>query len=333
MVSNAVIKGIAYYHPKKKVDNEFYIEHFKKRGMDITGLLSATGRKTRYISEDDDETIVTMGTNAAKKVLAQTFVKPSQLNLIVFASGTPEYIMPTNALIIHAMLGAGQKTAVFDMNANCAGMVAGLDYISRAMRNNPNIKYALLVGSDQFSKYARHSEAITYANFGDAACALVLENIYNVERGFIDSDFYTNSSNYEKIMMPAKGMTSVIHDQDLSIEDKLARWTDFDFSGVFYSARISIEEVLFRNNMTTSDVKTYCVSQFAKNSMESICRDLDEDINKFIFIGDEYGYTGVTSPFLAYAKAYERGIMQRGDNIIFWTVGAGTTCACILYRF
>lgn len=333
MESNAVIKGIAYYHPENKVDNEFFIDHFKKRGKDITGLLKATGRKSRYISDDANETMITMGYNAAKKALAQTFVKPAQLNLIVFASGTPEYISPTNAIKIHAMLGAGQKTAVFDINANCAGMLAALEYVSRAMRNNLNIRYALLVGADQFVKYARYSEAITYANFGDAACAVVLENIYNVDRGFIDSDFYTNSSNHDKIMLPAKGMTSLVLDRSLSTQDKLAQWTDFDFSGVFFSARISIEEVLFRNNLTPKDIKLYCVSQFAKNSIDSICRDLNEDIDKFIFVGDEYGYTGVTSPLLAYAKALEKGIPKIGDNIIFWTVGAGTTCVCVLYRF
>lgn len=333
MVSNAIIKGIAYYHPENKVYNDFFIEHFKKQGEDITNLLNVTGRNSRYISDDINETMLTMGYNAATKVLEQTFVKPSQLSLIVFASGTPEYIAPSNAIKIHSLLGAAQKTVVYDLNANCAGMLVALEQVSRVMRSNLNIKYALIVGSDQLNRYSRYNESISYSNFGDSACAIVLENIYNTDRGFIDSDYYTNSSSHDKIVLPAKGMTSTIHDKNLEVQDKLVKWTGFDLSGAFYSAKISIEEVLFRNNLTTKDIKKYCVSQFAKKNLESICHDLNEDLSKFIFVGDEFGYTGTTSPLLAYAKAQEKEPFNIGDYIMFWTVAAGTTCVCVLYKY
>jgi len=52
MNNNAMIKGIAYYHPERKVDNEYFIEYYKKQGKDINSLLKATGRKSRYISDD-----------------------------------------------------------------------------------------------------------------------------------------------------------------------------------------------------------------------------------------------------------------------------------------
>ena len=143
-----MIKGIAYYHPEQSVGNEYYIEHFRNQGKDIEKLLEATGRKNRYVSASEEENILTMGYHASKKVIEQTHVKPSQINLIVFSSGTPEYIAPTNAMKLHAMLNAGQRCGVYDLNANCAGMTVALEQISRIMRNNKNIKYALLVGSD-----------------------------------------------------------------------------------------------------------------------------------------------------------------------------------------
>lgn len=67
MDNNALIRGVSSYHPEHKVDNEFFIEHFKKQGEDISGLLETTGRKSRYLSEDEAENIVTMGYQAAKK--------------------------------------------------------------------------------------------------------------------------------------------------------------------------------------------------------------------------------------------------------------------------
>jgi len=331
MRNNCMIKGVAYYHPEKKVDNDYFIEHFEKQGRNIRGLLKVTGRSSRYISEDLNETIVTMGYAAAKEVLEKTYVKPSQLNMIVFSSGTPEYTSPTNALLVHSMLAAGQKCAVYDTNTNCAGMVTSFEQIARVMRNNPDVKYALLLGSDQLNRYSRFNEAISYSNFGDSACAVLLENVFDTDRGFVDSDFYTNSSNHDKILLPAKGMSRVVHTKDMDVKDKLIEWIEFDLGGAFFSAKISIEELLFKNNLTKKDIKRYYISQFAKKNLENACRDLDEDINKFVFIGDEYGYTGTTSPFLAYANANDD--LNTGDYIVFWTVGAGTTCVCVLYQY
>ncbi len=333
MQNNCLIMGVAYYHPEHKVDNEYFIEHFKELGTDISGLLQATGRHNRYISENPNETMLTMGYNAAKDVLEKTHVKASQLNMLVFSSGTPEYIAPSNALKLHSLLSAGQKCMVYDLNANCAGMLVALEQIARTMRNNPNVKYALLVGSDQLNRYSRYTEAISYSNFGDSACAVMLENVFNTERGFIDSDVYTNSSNHDKILLPAKGMTRVIHDKNLKTEDKLVKWTNFDLDGAFYSAKISIEDTLFRNELTTSNIKKYFLSQFAQKNIEYVCEQLHEDIHKFTFVGDEFGYTGTTSPFLAFARAVEENELSIGDYIVFWTVGAGTTCICLLYQY
>lgn len=333
MQNNCMIIGISYYHPNHQVDNDYFIEHFKELGTDITGLLKVTGRNHRYISDSLDETMLTMGYNAAKNVLEKTHIKASQLNMIVFSSGTPEYIAPSNALKIHSLIGAGSKCMVYDLNANCAGMLAAFEQISRTMRDNPNIKYALLVGSDQLNRYSRYNEAISYSNFGDSACAVILENVFHTDRGFIDSDIYTNSSNHDKIVLPAKGMTSVVHEKNLNIEDKLVKWTAFNLDGAFYSAKISIEELLFKHNLLKADIKKYFLSQFARKNIEYVCEQLNEDIDKFTFVGDEFGYTGTTSPFLAYARALENHDLSIGDYVVFWTVGAGTTCVCILYQY
>lgn len=333
MDNNALIRGIACYHPERKVDNEFFIEHFKKQGEDISGLLETTGRKSRYLSDDETENIVTMGYQAAKKVLEKVYVKPSQIGLLIFSSGTPEFMLPPNSVKLHAMLGIGQKCCVFDLNANCAGMVVALDQASRAMQNNQNIKYALIVGSDQLNRYSRYNEALAYSNFGDSACAMILENVYHTDRGLLDSEYYTNSSNHDKMVFPAKGLSSVMRDRSLSTQDKLVQWIPFDYSGAFHSAAVSIEEILFRNNLTKKDIKRYFLSQFAWKSINEVCDELGEDISKFTFIGDEFGYTGTTSPMLACERAMENDELESGDYVIFWTVGAGTTCACSLYQF
>lgn len=64
-----------------------------------------------------------------------------------------------------------------------------------------------------------------------------------------------------------------------------------------------------------------------------ICEEMEEDIDKFKFVGDEFGYTGTTSPMLAFAKSVEAEELKIGDYVVFWTVGAGTTCPTVLYKY
>ena len=75
MENNAVIKGVAYYHPENMVDNDYFIEYFKKQGKNIEGLLKATGRKNRYVSSNEEETILTMGYHASVEVINKTHIK------------------------------------------------------------------------------------------------------------------------------------------------------------------------------------------------------------------------------------------------------------------
>lgn len=74
----------------------------------------------------------------------------------------------------------------------------------------------MVVGADQLNRYSRYREVISYSNFGVSACAMVIENVYSLAKGFVDSDFYTNSSHHDKRLLPAKGMSNVIKDRSLS---------------------------------------------------------------------------------------------------------------------
>lgn len=332
MKSNAIIKGITSYHPAHVVGNEFFLEHFSEKGEDISGLLRTTGRKNRYISDNKEENTLTMAAEAAKDLIDSMYIKPSEIGMVVFTSGTPEYMLPPDSVKLHETLGIGSRCCCYDLNANCGGMVVALDQVSRAMQSNHNIKYALITGSDQLGRYCRFDEALGYANFGDSGCAIILENIFDTDRGIQDSDYYTNSANHDKMVFPYKGLSNIVLDKKIPTQDKLLVWNPFDYSGVFHSAVVSIEDILFRNGLEKKDIKRYFMSQFSYGSIKGICDELGENMDKFTFIGDEYGYTGTTSPLLAYQKALENNEIGKGDYVIFWTVGAGTTCVCTLYK-
>ena len=92
-------------------------------------------------------------------------------------------------------------------------------------------------------------------------------------------------------------------------------------------------KITFSKQFEEERYKKYFLSQFALNNLKNVCDDLGEEMTKFKFIGDEFGYTGTTSPLIAYARALENDELEIGDYVIFWTVGAGTTCVCVLYQY
>lgn len=332
MKNNALIKGVASYHPSNKVNNKYYIDLYNKNGNDISGLLKTTGRENRYISDNVEETSLTMGCNAAKAVLKGIHVRPQDITLLVFSSGTPEFLCPPNSIKLHNMLGLAEKCCCYDLNGACGGMLIALEQVSRAMQSDPSIRYAMIVGSDQFNKFSVHENALTYPQFGDSGCAVLLENVFRTDRGIMDSEYYTESEYHDYMVYPIKGMSKAILDKDIAEGDKLFRIEQFDFDRAFYSAVVSIQNVLFRNGLNTKDIKKYFISQFALSNIKDICGHLDEDMSKFVYVGNEYGYTGTTSPFMAYERAVKNGELKKGDIVIFWTVGAGFCSACTLYK-
>lgn len=332
MKLNTCIREVALYHPENKVGNDFFVDHFKEQGNDITGLLKAMGRESRYLSTDADENPLTMGIEAAKKALSQSGLVAEDLDMIVFSSGTPEYVQPTNALKVHHALGGKSSAIVYDLNSNCVGMVVALEQVSRYMLSNPNVKKAMIVGAEQMNRYSRKSEEVPYANFGDGSCAVILERTENTDRGFIDSSYYTDSSMHDTIVLPATGFSNMYR-EDVEEHDKLIEWLPFNTDEAFLSAKNAIERLLKENGLAKSDVKKYFLSQFAKKNIDIICDQLEEDNAKFKFIGDEFGYTGTSSPFIALAKSIETGEIERGDVVIFWSVGAGITSCNVLFRY
>lgn len=328
------INRLEYYHPDEKYSNNYFLKHFKERNVNISGLLKTTGRENRYISTNPHENSLTMAIMASIKVLEKAEISADKINMIVHVSTTPEFLSPTNALKVHKALMCNKNCILYDMNANCSGMVVAFDQISRYMKSNSKVKYALIVATDQLNRYSRESEAITYSNFGESACAMILENDEDCCSDIIDSEFYVDNTLSECINFPPRGFSKFLpNDKSVKKDDRIIEWIDFDSNDAFLSAVSSIEEVLKRNNLKREDISLYCISQFAKANIDIIRKELNEPECKFPFVGDEFGYTGVNSPFMILAKSISGQSIKRGDFVILWTCGAGVLAPCVLLKY
>ena len=90
MKQNVLIKETGIYTPANEINNDYFAEHFRRLGVDATGLMEHLHRQKRYLA-DRDESSLSMGCEAAKNVLEKADVSPTSLDMIVFASDTPEY--------------------------------------------------------------------------------------------------------------------------------------------------------------------------------------------------------------------------------------------------
>lgn len=115
------IAAVDIYHPETIRDNDYYLERFKENEK-MQDILEKVGRNKRYVIGDAKENSLTMAINAAEKVLQRHGIDNGDVDIIIFASTTLEYLSPTNAMWLHSALKIKKECMCFDINANCLGM-------------------------------------------------------------------------------------------------------------------------------------------------------------------------------------------------------------------
>lgn len=323
------MKAIDVYHPKNQLNKAQYIEEFQEKGRDISNFLNIMGRENYYRINNADENSVTMAIEASKKVLKKAELTGDEIDMVIFSSQVPEYTFPSNAIFVHQAIQGKKDCIVYDNNANCAGMTIAVEQASRYMMSSPHVVRALIVGSDYLSLVANPEQEITTANFGDAACAVILEKT-DEETGFIDAIYETDSSFKDNILYPANGFSQYMNKGEfLGYVD----WKPFDGTVSLPYTFEKIQRLLERNHYSMKDVAMCCFSQFALVNIQRIQEHFAIADEKIVYVGDEYGYTGTNSPFITMYEGIESGKIKRGDLVLFWTIGGGHEFICMLFRY
>lgn len=334
MFNNVIIVGVGAYHPTKNVTNEFFINHFKSYQLEehTVSLLKKLGRQTRTLASED-ETSLSMATKASIKALKSSKLSVKALDMIIFASDTPEYLSPSCALLIKNRLQASNAHYIFDINSNCTGMLTATDTAARYLKSDSKLKRILVVGSLLISPQARLDDMVAYACTGDGAAAIVLEKREeSTERGLLSSRSFTDDSFYWSITMPACGL-SKISDENVKLEDRKMLWKPFDFSFLAEKWSKLITNVLSDYNLSPNDVTEYFMSQFSKRDIELTMNKLNVNMEKVTYVGDKYGYTGCTSPYMALDDRLKKQEFKQDELAIFCSVASGYSMTALLYKW
>lgn len=328
-MENIRIKNIEIYHGSKIVENDYYINHFKNLGKDIAHFLEdVMGRKKRFMLGSHKENSLTMAIEASKKVLKASNLSGSDIDMIIFSSVLPEYVTPPSSIIIHNAINAKEECFCHDMNVNCIGMTYAFNLISGYMRSDNNIKKVLLVGSDFLTPQVNPENELCYGQYGDAACAVILEKT-SEDCGIIDCKISTDTTSIDDIRFPKCGFSNIY---DAPKEDIFAKWTAY---GIYWYDSVinNISSILNKHSLSIDDISMFCFSQFSYSNIVNIRKTLNISEEKSLYVGDTYGYTGTTSPFIVLYEAIKNNKIKRGDYVMIWTISAGTTHIALLFKY
>ena len=341
-------------------------------------ITTRTGIHERHIAIK--ETTTSLGLSAARRALGQeaggwcaqeTPIDPESIDLIIAMSVSPDMVVPSQAALYKAQLGATNAVA-YDLNAACAGCVYGMDTaasllelsaLQRLLAQIPSpqaanqvanqavnqaaalhmahrnvCKRALIIGADCMSRVTDWTDRATCVLFGDGAGAVVLEWQDN-EYGVLASRLVNIDDVKEALNLPNTFDTSTFPFGDLDSVEKDApekRSITMKGAAVFkFSTKVMascVREVLERADMTIEDVDLIVPHQANERIIASAMKKLDLPLDKIHLTIGMVGNTSASSALIALADAYVQGKITEGMLVCMVGFGGGLTAGAVLFR-
>ena len=285
-------------------------------------IVERTGIRERRVARDG-ETTSTLAVEAAWKALRIANLKPTDLDLIICATSTPEYIFPATACLVQDKLGA-TRAGAFDLLAACTGFIYALNMAAQAIRSG-SIKSALVIGAETLSRFVNWKDRNTCILFGDGAGAFVLQASQE-PGGVLSAVLHSDGSGGDLLSLPAGGSQ---HPATEATIRSGMHYIHMDGREVFrFATRVMAQatrEVIGSAGLQLQEVRWIIPHQANLRIIEAAARNLKMPLDKFIVNIDRYGNTSTASIPIAVCEAVADGRLKAGDKIILTGFGAGLT--------
>jgi 3-oxoacyl-[acyl-carrier-protein] synthase-3 len=317
----AKITGVGSYLPAQAVSNDDLVA----RGVDTSDewIATRTGIRNRHLAEPG-QTSSDLGFEAARRALEMAGVDAAELDLIIVATSTPDFIFPSTACLLQSKLGNKGATC-FDVQAVCAGFVYALSIAEKFVRSGSH-KKALVVGAEVFSRILDWNDRGTCVLFGDGAGAVVLEA--SDAPGILATALHADGSHHGILSVPGNVAGGAV------IGDPFLR---MDGQAVFkFAVRVLADvaaETCAAAGVATSDVDWLVPHQANLRIIDSTGRKLGIPSDKVVVTVDRHGNTSAASVPLALDTAVRDGRIQRGQKVLLEGVGGGFTWGAVLFQF
>ena len=334
---NIKINKIEYYLPENLITNEDL--QMSNPGWDMLKTAEKSGVYKRYIASEN-ETALDLACKACDKLFRDDQISKKSIDGIIFCTQSPDYIMPSNAFLIHKYLNLNQSVFAFDYNLACSGFIYGLamsqGFISTSLANN-----ILLINADTYSKFLHPGDRSTRTLFGDGASACLISK--EDTAGIIDIMLASSGKHFESFYIPSGGCRipksekTSMEEKDISGNVHTSENIYMNGFGVwkFIASTVpkQIKEIIMRNNFKVSDIDLYVFHQASKLTIDSLVKALKIDPTKvFSNIANVGNLVSASIP-VALKDAEETGKLKRGDLILLSGFGVGLSWGTTILRY
>jgi len=318
----ATITAVGHFLPEDKLTN-FDLE--KMVDTNDEWIRTRTGIKERRILKDPEKATSYMAAEAAREALSEAGVQPEEVDLIIVATVTPDYIFPSTACLVQDAIGAKNAFA-FDLSAACSGFIYALTN-GAAFIESGRYKKVLVIGADKMSSIIDYTDRTTCIIFGDGAGAVLLEASTD-GTGIIDSIHYTEGDTNCYLVQKGGGSRYPASHETV---DEHMHFIKQDGKAVFKKATVGMAdvsaEIMERNNLSPDDVKWLVPHQANLRIIDATARRMGLGTEKVMINIDKYGNTTAgTIPLCLYDW---KDKLKKGDGLILTAFGGGFTWGAV----
>ncbi len=320
----SVVRGCGAYLPSRALTND---ELARTVDTSDEWIVERTGIRQRHIAAEGEMTS-DLACAAANGALAAAEMSPSDIDLIVLATSTPDQTFPATATVVQARLGINGGVA-FDVQAVCTGFIYALAVADNFIKVGQS-KRALVIGAETFSRILDWEDRGTCVLFGDGAGAVVIEGVESdgaaVERGVLSTHLHADGRYHDSLYVDG-GPSSTRTTGYLRMKGReVFRHAVLNLSKV-------IEETLAANDLTAEDIDWLVPHQANKRIIDNTARRLGLAPEKIVLTVDHHGNTSAASVPLALSEAVGDGRIQQGDLVLMEAMGGGFTWGAALARW
>jgi 3-oxoacyl-[acyl-carrier-protein] synthase-3 len=323
-IIRSVIRGVGAYLPKRVMTNNDLALL-----VDTTDewIRERTGIEQRHIA-DDGELTSDLGIAASRQALVRSGIDPTDIDLIICATATPDRTFPATAVKIQSGLGI-TKGAAFDVQAVCSGFIYGLNVADNFIKAGQS-KRALVVGAETFSRILDWKDRGTCVLFGDGAGAVVLEAQSQVgtreDRGILATRIRSDGR-FEDLLYVDGGPGSTKTTGQLRMNGREV------FRHAVQKISSVIEETLVTTGYAPAEIDLYVPHQANKRILDGIGKKLGIPPNKVVVTLAKHGNTSAASVPLALNQAFEDHRLREGGLVLMEAMGGGFTWGAVLARW
>ncbi len=323
----AAITAVGHYVPEKVLTNA---ELEKLVDTNDEWIRTRTGISERRILENGASS--DLAVPAVQVLLKNRGISAEEIDVIIFATVTPDMFFPATACVLQKKIGAKNAWG-FDVSAACSGFVYAITLGSQLIETG-SYKKVLVVGADKMSSIVDYTDRNTCILFGDAGACVLLEPSEDANYGIIDHKLYCDGSGGDFLYM--KGGGSLNPPSQLTIDNKL-HYIYQDGKAVFKVAVVGMAdvsaEILQRNNLTGADVDWLVPHQANLRIVDATANRMGLDKSKVMINIEKYGNTTAATIPLCLSEWWHAGKVKKGQNLVFASFGAGYTWGAVYVKW